>query len=617
MTDYTVTTNFGAKDSLPTGNAAKVIKGSEFSTEFNNIALGIDSKSNTAGPTFTGTVTIPVADITTSTTVTDTITTANITTANITNANCVDLTVEEATDNGTTSATIRNTGTGDADAAIKIDSSASGESEVRFLHEGTLGASVSWFTDGSPDLNIATTGDPDSVIDLQPDGTQVFRAEKDLIDISVATKIEYANNSNPVELLIHNTGTGDADAVLKLDAGATGESDIEFLHEGVKGAAISWLVDGETANPDFNIITYVADSVIDLQPNNVNTVSVKENICTVTGQLNISDGTIRGKLDTVGADVYLADSVAGLRVSGGGTNNIFACDDEGAITNGVTDLGAASGRFNKIFGTGLDCEIAGTAKVNLKGTGTGEADANLTLDSSDVGESIIQFKHDGVTGANIEWYTEGTPDLNITTVSGSGGVIDLQPNTVRTLRATENGLEVKGLLEVGSSTTMKGKIAQKSGSDDIYIADAITGLRLSGAGTNNIFSCDSNGLGTTEVTDLGASGHRWKTIYSLNALNTSSDRNMKQSIEELSEAEVRVAQVCKGLVRKFKWNSSVERKGVESARYHVGVMAQDLESAFEAEGLNAEDYGMFERSEQDGSLSVRYTELLAFIIGGL
>jgi hypothetical protein len=30
MSNYTVTTNFGAKDSLPSGNAAKVIKGSEF-----------------------------------------------------------------------------------------------------------------------------------------------------------------------------------------------------------------------------------------------------------------------------------------------------------------------------------------------------------------------------------------------------------------------------------------------------------------------------------------------------------------------------------------------------------------------------------------------------------
>ena len=44
MSDYIVTTNFGAKDSLPSGNAGKIIKGSEFTTEFNNIATAIASK---------------------------------------------------------------------------------------------------------------------------------------------------------------------------------------------------------------------------------------------------------------------------------------------------------------------------------------------------------------------------------------------------------------------------------------------------------------------------------------------------------------------------------------------------------------------------------------------
>ena len=44
MSDYIITTNFGAKDSLPSGNAGKVIKGSEFTTEFSNIATAIASK---------------------------------------------------------------------------------------------------------------------------------------------------------------------------------------------------------------------------------------------------------------------------------------------------------------------------------------------------------------------------------------------------------------------------------------------------------------------------------------------------------------------------------------------------------------------------------------------
>jgi hypothetical protein len=58
MANYTITTNFATKDSLASGNPAKVIKGTEFSTEFNNIATAIATKADLAGPTFTGTTTV-------------------------------------------------------------------------------------------------------------------------------------------------------------------------------------------------------------------------------------------------------------------------------------------------------------------------------------------------------------------------------------------------------------------------------------------------------------------------------------------------------------------------------------------------------------------------------
>ncbi len=64
MSNYTVTTDFAAKDSLPSGDSGKIIRGSEFTTEFNNISTAIASKANTANPTFTGTVTIPALTFT-------------------------------------------------------------------------------------------------------------------------------------------------------------------------------------------------------------------------------------------------------------------------------------------------------------------------------------------------------------------------------------------------------------------------------------------------------------------------------------------------------------------------------------------------------------------------
>ena len=57
MSNYTKTTDFEAKDGLPSGDSGKIIKGAEFETEFDNIATAVATKSNSAGPTFTGTVT--------------------------------------------------------------------------------------------------------------------------------------------------------------------------------------------------------------------------------------------------------------------------------------------------------------------------------------------------------------------------------------------------------------------------------------------------------------------------------------------------------------------------------------------------------------------------------
>ena len=71
MSNYTKTTNFAAKDSLVSGNPAKVVKGTEVNTEFDNIATAVATKANLAGPTFTGTTT--AADLTVSGTFTGTI----------------------------------------------------------------------------------------------------------------------------------------------------------------------------------------------------------------------------------------------------------------------------------------------------------------------------------------------------------------------------------------------------------------------------------------------------------------------------------------------------------------------------------------------------------------
>lgn len=58
MSNYTKLTDFAAKDLLPSGNAAKIIRGSEFDYEFDALETAVASKADTSSPTFTGTVTM-------------------------------------------------------------------------------------------------------------------------------------------------------------------------------------------------------------------------------------------------------------------------------------------------------------------------------------------------------------------------------------------------------------------------------------------------------------------------------------------------------------------------------------------------------------------------------
>jgi len=194
----------------------------------------------------------------------------------------------------------------------------------------------------------------------------------------------------------------------------------------------------------------------------------------------------------------------------------------------------------------------------------------------------------------------------------------------------------KGGSDIGAIGTVSASLSLGSG--DCF-------LEMSGAG-NTIQPMGSvTGAASNGVIDLGASARRFKDIFASNGTIQTSDRNEKQDIEELSEAEQRVAVAAKGLLRKYRWKSAVSEKG-DDARIHFGIIAQDLQDAFTAEGLDAGRYAMFcsdtwweveteieedntrleifntaeeapEGATQRTRLGVRYSQLLAFIISAI
>lgn len=128
----------------------------------------------------------------------------------------------------------------------------------------------------------------------------------------------------------------------------------------------------------------------------------------------------------------------------------------------------------------------------------------------------------------------------------------------------------------------------------------------------------------------GTATNRWTSIYATNGTIQTSDAREKQDIAELDSAEKRVAVKLKALIRKFRFKDAVRLKG-DSARIHIGVIAQDVVEAFNSEGLDAMKYGIIcydewnEELDEAGEIiqnkgdrfGVRYDELLAFIIASL
>ena len=209
------------------------------------------------------------------------------------------------------------------------------------------------------------------------------------------------------------------------------------------------------------------------------------------------------------------------------------------------------------------------ARKGFIGFGGGDSDNKLYINNDE--------------NAEIVFRPNNTERMRIDS-SGNVGIGTASPSSLLTISGAEGSM-----IQLQESGTNRGAIGIKS--NEPFIVDAVGGLRMSGSGTANVLPCDSAGSATNQALNLGASTLSFDTVFADDFTNTS-DRNYKQDIEELSEAELRVATACKGLMKKYRMKHAVVKKG-DDARIHVGVIAQDLRDAFTAEGLDAGRYGMF------------------------
>ncbi len=108
--------------------------------------------------------------------------------------------------------------------------------------------------------------------------------------------------------------------------------------------------------------------------------------------------------------------------------------------------------------------------------------------------------------------------------------------------------------------------------------------------------------------NLGAPNFVWSAIYcSTNELN-GSDRNIKNSIEALPEKYVRMFELVEP--KRYKLNSGT------SGRYHTGFIAQEVENAMRACGIESKEFaGWAAAKREDGSETyfLRYSEFIPIL----
>jgi hypothetical protein len=289
--------------------------------------------------------------------------------------------------------------------------------------------------------------------------------------------------------------------------------------------------------------------------------------------------------------------------------NLFTGSTELVRITNDGRMGVGTGTIDSFnqFKVQTDGQSAG---VIVEATGTNGYSA--TSWKTDGGYWQIGLRHDN-PGDLV--FRNGTSGVIAATID-TNGVFSSGNSTTKL--STYSDTTYSGIYN-GTSLTSDECIYFGAGNEYHYF-DGALGFQITGTHTylHNIIPRVDN------TYDIGGTSNRFDDIYATNGSIQTSDSREKQDIEELTEAEEQVAISAKGLLRKYRWKSSVEENG-DDARIHFGIIAQDLKSAFEDEGLDAGNYGMFihdtwtdsDSGEEIDRMGVRYSELLAFIIAAI
>ena len=273
-----------------------------------------------------------------------------------------------------------------------------------------------------------------------------------------------------------------------------------------------------------------------------------------------------------------AITVSGSNVGIGTTSPNHTLDVKAATGNGISITPTAGGATNYLSwydtGGGPYGRIGYNHSASAM-TFTTVTSERMQIDSS--GNLLV-----GTTDTTLYNNTTGTG----TKIGGDGRLdVSRQADTVATFNRT--GSSNGEVIRIVASGTTVGSIGTSSGVT-YYAHSNGDGFALS---NNYIFPSRYGGARDNQI-DLGISWARWDDIWATNGTINTSDFNDKQDIASLTATEMLVGKRISALFKTFRWKDKVVEKG-DNARTHTGVIAQDVQAAFTAEGLDAGDYSLF------------------------
>lgn len=135
-----------------------------------------------------------------------------------------------------------------------------------------------------------------------------------------------------------------------------------------------------------------------------------------------------------------------------------------------------------------------------------------------------------------------------------------------------------------------GQINTKSG--DLAIGTGDTAIRFNdGLNSWQPFNASTNAFINNTII-LGSSGAKFNEIHCTNSTINTSDETEKQDIASLTDKEIKAATAISKLFKTYKYKDAVASKG-DNARTHTGVIAQQVRTALEAEGLDVTKYSFW------------------------